>query len=106
MAALIFAYYFYTGMMQEDEGTEIMRDIAQSVRLGAMAYLSAQYRAIIKVFLACSFSFHPLAAGRAKLGCFYRLYYAPVSFLVWPAMLGCAQRPTPRPARPMPPAKV
>jgi K(+)-stimulated pyrophosphate-energized sodium pump len=51
VAALIFAYYFYNGMMQEEEGTEIMRDIAQSVRLGAMAYLSAQYRAIIKVFI-------------------------------------------------------
>ena len=51
IAALIFAYYFYTGMMKEDEGTEIMREIAQAVRLGAMAYLSAQYRAIIKVFI-------------------------------------------------------
>jgi K(+)-stimulated pyrophosphate-energized sodium pump len=50
IAALIFAYYFYTGMMQEDEGTEIMREIAQAVRVGAMAYLSAQYRAIVKVF--------------------------------------------------------
>ncbi len=51
VAALIFAYYFYNGMMQEEEGTEIMRDIAQSVRVGAMAYLSAQYRAIVRVFL-------------------------------------------------------
>jgi K(+)-stimulated pyrophosphate-energized sodium pump len=51
VSALIFAYYFYNGMMQEEEGTEIMRDIAQSVRLGAMAYLSAQYRAIVKVFI-------------------------------------------------------
>jgi K(+)-stimulated pyrophosphate-energized sodium pump len=51
IAALVFAYYFYTGMMQEDEGTEIMRDIAQAVRVGAMAYLSAQYRAIVKVFV-------------------------------------------------------
>jgi K(+)-stimulated pyrophosphate-energized sodium pump len=51
VAALVFAYYFYNGMMQEEEGTEIMRDIAQSVRLGAMAYLSAQYRAIVKVFI-------------------------------------------------------
>jgi K(+)-stimulated pyrophosphate-energized sodium pump len=51
VSALIFAYYFYNGMMQEEEGTEIMRDIAQSVRIGAMAYLSAQYRAIVKVFI-------------------------------------------------------
>ena len=51
VAALVFAYYFYTGLMQEEEGTEIMRDIAESVRIGAMAYLSAQYKAIVKVFL-------------------------------------------------------
>ena len=51
VAALIFAYYFYNGLMQEEEGTEIMRDIAESVRIGAMAYLSAQYKAIVKVFI-------------------------------------------------------
>jgi K(+)-stimulated pyrophosphate-energized sodium pump len=61
VAALIFAYYFYTGLMQEDEGTEIMRDIAESVRIGAMAYLSAQYKAIVKVFLGLLVLFVVLA---------------------------------------------
>ncbi|MGB1252127.1 MAG: sodium-translocating pyrophosphatase [Candidatus Promineifilaceae bacterium] len=52
IAALIAAYVFYTGIMQESEGTPEMQEIAQAVREGAMAYLSAQYRVVGVVFAA------------------------------------------------------
>ena len=52
IAALIAAYYFYTGIMKESEGTPEMREIAQAVREGAMAYLVAQYRVVGVVFAA------------------------------------------------------
>ncbi|MDJ0756569.1 MAG: sodium-translocating pyrophosphatase [Ardenticatenaceae bacterium] len=50
LAALGAAYYFYSTMMEEEEGTESMIEIADAVRKGAMAYLSAQYRYIAIVF--------------------------------------------------------
>ena len=39
VAALIWARRFYKAMMEEDEGTDLMREIAESVRQGADAYL-------------------------------------------------------------------
>ena len=51
LIALGFAYYFYRAVMKQDEGNETMRDIAQSVREGAMAYLRQQYKVVGLVFL-------------------------------------------------------
>ena len=51
LIALGFAYYFYRAVMKQDEGTETMRDIAQSVREGAMAYLKQQYKIVAIVFV-------------------------------------------------------
>ena len=51
LIAFGFAYYFYHAVMKQDEGTETMRDIAQSVREGAMAYLRQQYKVVGLVFL-------------------------------------------------------
>jgi K(+)-stimulated pyrophosphate-energized sodium pump len=48
--ALGYAWYFYTQVMKESEGTPKMIEIAQAVREGAMAYLKRQYRAVALVF--------------------------------------------------------
>jgi K(+)-stimulated pyrophosphate-energized sodium pump len=48
--ALVFAWYFYTQVMKESEGTPKMIEIAQAVREGAMAYLNRQYRVVGMVF--------------------------------------------------------
>ena len=50
LIALGFAYHFYRAVMKQDEGNETMRDIAQSVREGAMAYLRQQYKVVGIVF--------------------------------------------------------
>jgi len=57
--ALLFAWLFYRQMRKEDEGTPTMREIAQYVREGAMAYLKQQYKVVLIVFivLALLFSF-------------------------------------------------
>ena len=49
--ALGFALIFYKSVMKQDEGTETMQTIAQSVREGAMAYLKQQYRVVGIVFV-------------------------------------------------------
>ena len=49
--ALGFAFYFYKAVMKQSEGTEVMREIAQSVREGAMAYLRQQYKVVTIVFV-------------------------------------------------------
>ena len=49
--ALIFAYFFFKNMMKNSEGTDRMKEIAQHVREGAMAYLSRQYKVVTIVFL-------------------------------------------------------
>ncbi len=49
--ALGFAWYFYRSMMKNPEGTPRMKEIAQYVREGAMAYLRRQYSVVFKVFL-------------------------------------------------------
>jgi K(+)-stimulated pyrophosphate-energized sodium pump len=48
--ALGFALYFYRQVYREDEGTEIMKKIANHVRLGAMAYLRQQYKVVLMFF--------------------------------------------------------
>ncbi|MBK3516226.1 sodium-translocating pyrophosphatase [Carboxylicivirga marina] len=49
--ALVFAWIFFKSMMKESEGTDKMKEIAQHVRDGAMAYLSRQYKVVSIVFL-------------------------------------------------------
>jgi K(+)-stimulated pyrophosphate-energized sodium pump len=49
--ALGFAVYFYRKMMEANEGTPLMKEIAQHVREGAMAYLRRQYQVVTVVFL-------------------------------------------------------
>ncbi|WP_146579419.1 sodium-translocating pyrophosphatase [Neorhodopirellula pilleata] len=49
--ALFWAFRFYREMMRADEGTEAMREIAESVRVGASAYLSQQYKVVTFVFV-------------------------------------------------------
>src|SRR5665647_2859779 len=49
--ALIFAWFFYQNMMKNSEGTDRMKQIAQYVREGAMAYLKRQYKVVGIVFV-------------------------------------------------------
>ena len=51
LIALGFALHFYRAVMKQDEGNETMREIAQSVREGAMAYLRQQYKVVGIVFV-------------------------------------------------------
>jgi K(+)-stimulated pyrophosphate-energized sodium pump len=51
IAALFFAWLFYRQMIKSSEGTDRMKEIAQYVREGAMAYLKRQYSVVGKVFL-------------------------------------------------------
>ena len=50
VVALGMAWYFFKTMMKYDEGTPRMREIAEYVRKGAMAYLWQQYKVVIMVF--------------------------------------------------------
>ncbi|RKU15771.1 sodium-translocating pyrophosphatase [Candidatus Poribacteria bacterium] len=50
LIALGFAFHFYRSVMKQDEGNDTMREIAQSVREGAMAYLRQQYKVVGIVF--------------------------------------------------------
>ena len=59
--ALVFAYIFFRQMMKESEGTATMKQIAQFVREGAMAYLKQQYKVVIIVFAVLAVLFAVLA---------------------------------------------
>ena len=48
--ALVFAWFFFKSMMKNSEGTDRMKEIAQYVREGAMAYLKRQYKVVGLVF--------------------------------------------------------
>ena len=50
VVALGMAWFFFRQMMQEDEGTPRMKEIALYVRRGAMAYLKQQYKVVSIVF--------------------------------------------------------
>jgi K(+)-stimulated pyrophosphate-energized sodium pump len=49
--ALVFAWFFFKSMMKNSEGTDRMKEIAQYVREGAMAYLKRQYKVVAIVFV-------------------------------------------------------
>ena len=51
LLALAFAWIFFKSMMKNSEGTPRMKEIAQYVREGAMAYLKRQYKVVAIVFL-------------------------------------------------------
>ena len=59
--ALLFAYIFFRQMMKESEGTVTMKQIAQFVREGAMAYLKQQYKVVTIVFVVLAAIFAVLA---------------------------------------------
>lgn len=63
LAALFFAWFFYHQMKKEDEGTPTMKEIAQYVREGAMAYLKQQYKVVGIVFVVLAVLFSILAFG-------------------------------------------
>jgi K(+)-stimulated pyrophosphate-energized sodium pump len=63
LLALGFAYYFFRQMMKEDEGTDLMKEIALHVRKGAMAYLRQQYKVVTIVFVVLAAFFALLAYG-------------------------------------------
>ena len=63
VVALLFAWLFFRQMMKESEGTPTMKEIAQYVREGAMAYLKQQYKVVIIVFAVLAVLFAILAYG-------------------------------------------
>ena len=63
LLALIFAFVFYRQMKREEEGTPTMKQIAQYVREGAMAYLKQQYKVVVIVFAVLAVFFAVLAYG-------------------------------------------
>ena len=63
LVALFFAWFFFRQMMRESEGTVTMKEIAQYVREGAMAYLKQQYKVVVIVFAVLAVFFAFLAYG-------------------------------------------
>ena len=63
LVALLFAWIFFRQMFKESEGTPTMKEIAQYVREGAMAYLRQQYKVVIIVFIVLAIFFAILAYG-------------------------------------------
>ena len=63
LVALLFAWIFFRQMMKESEGTPTMKEIAQYVREGAMAYLKQQYKVVVIVFAVLAVLFAVLAYG-------------------------------------------
>ena len=61
LVALLFAFIFYRQMKKQDEGTPTMKQIAQYVREGAMAYLKQQYKVVVIVFAIMAVFFAILA---------------------------------------------
>ena len=61
LVALLFAFIFYRQMKKQDEGTPTMKQIAQYVREGAMAYLKQQYKVVVIVFIIMAVFFAVLA---------------------------------------------
>ena len=63
IVALVMAWVFFRSMMQADEGTPRMREIAEYVRKGAMAYLKQQYKVVLIVFIVLAVIFAIMAYG-------------------------------------------
>jgi K(+)-stimulated pyrophosphate-energized sodium pump len=63
LLALYFAWRFFSEMLRQDAGTEVMQRIGGHVRVGAMAYLRQQYKVMIVVFAVIAAVFAYLAFG-------------------------------------------
>ena len=63
IVALGMAWFFFRSMMKEDEGTDRMKEIAEHVRKGAMAYLKQQYKVVAIVFAVLAIVFAFMAYG-------------------------------------------
>ena len=63
IVALVMAWVFFSSMMKADEGTPRMREIAEYVRKGAMAYLKQQYKVVLIVFIVLAVVFAIMAYG-------------------------------------------
>ncbi len=63
VVALGTALYFFKQMKKADEGTPRMREIAEHVRKGAMAYLKQQYKVVCIVFIVLAVIFAIMAYG-------------------------------------------
>jgi K(+)-stimulated pyrophosphate-energized sodium pump len=61
LVALGMAWYFFKSMLDSDEGTPRMKEIAKYVRDGAMAYLKQQYKVVTYVFIALAVLFAIMA---------------------------------------------
>jgi K(+)-stimulated pyrophosphate-energized sodium pump len=61
IVALGFAYFFFSKMMKESEGTATMAKIALFVRQGAMSYLKQQYKVVTIVFVILALIFAAMA---------------------------------------------
>ena len=61
LCALGMAWHFFGKLMEEDEGTPRMKEIAEYVRRGAMAYLKQQYRIVLIVFIILAIVFAVMA---------------------------------------------
>lgn len=59
--ALGFAWFFFKQLMKVSEGTPLMKEIAQHVRVGAMSYLRQQYKIVSWVFAVLCIVFIILA---------------------------------------------
>ncbi|MBR4572364.1 MAG: sodium-translocating pyrophosphatase [Prevotella sp.] len=63
VVSLGMALYFFLQMKKADEGTERMKEIAEHVRKGAMAYLKQQYKVVTIVFVVLAVIFAIMAYG-------------------------------------------
>jgi amino acid transporter len=61
LIAFVFVFIFYKSAMKVSEGTELMAEIAQAVRDGAMAYISRQYKVVSLAFVVLFLLFAILA---------------------------------------------
>ncbi|MCL1944028.1 MAG: sodium-translocating pyrophosphatase [Candidatus Azobacteroides sp.] len=76
VVGLSFAWIFFKQMIKADEGTDVMKDIAEHVRNGAMAYLKQQYKIVGIVFIVLAAFFAFLAYGLN-----IQNYWVPFAFL-------------------------
>ena len=63
IVSLGMALYFFLQMKSADEGTDRMKEIAEHVRKGAMAYLKQQYKVVTIVFIVLAIIFSIMAYG-------------------------------------------
>ncbi len=85
LTALTQAYLFFRTMMASDEGNDRMIELAGHVRDGAQAYLTQQYKVVIKFFIVI-FVFLTLAAFVLKV----QSEYVPFAFVTGGLFSGLA----------------